>query len=209
MTDDNLRVFSGRDSSGVRGIRRAAGDEVISLSVLRHVETDDPEDAAAETDEDGAAGETEDALEEAEPALSPAAVAEIADAGEILLTVTNAGFGKRTPASEYRVTRRSGQGISNIKLSPRNGTAVAASFPVRPGDDVMLVTDEGRLIRVPADQVRVTGRASMGVRMFRLGDTEHVISVFPVVEVPGAQTEDANSEDAGSEDAGGAEPSDA
>jgi len=213
IRDDNLRVFSGRDSSGVRGIRRAAGDEVISLSVLRHVETGDGEDAAAEADEDGAVIEAED-TEEAEPVLSPAAVAEIADAGEILLTVTNAGFGKRTPASEYRVTRRSGQGISNIKLSPRNGTAVAASFPVRPGDDVMLVTDEGRLIRVPADQVRVTGRTSMGVRMFRLGDTEHVISVFPVVEVPGAQAEDIGSEDIGSDDAGsgdveGPEPSDA
>ncbi len=205
IRDDNLRVFSGRDSSGVRGIRRAAGDEVISLSVLRHVDTGDAEDAAAEADEDnGSAAETEDTLDEAEPTLSPAAAAEIADAGEILLTVTNAGFGKRTPASEYRVTRRSGQGISNIKLSPRNGTAVVASFPVRPGDDVMLVTDEGRLIRVPADQVRVTGRASMGVRMFRLGDTEHVTSVFPVVEVPGAQVEDA-----GSEDAEEAEPSDA
>ncbi len=104
--------------------------------------------------------------------------------------MTNAGFGKRTPASEYRVTRRGGQGISNIKLSPRNGTAVAASFPVRPGDDVMLVTDAGRLIRVPSDQVRVTGRTSMGVRMFRLGDTEHVTSVFPVLDAPEAAIDD-------------------
>ncbi len=207
IRDGNLRVFSGRDSSGVRGIRRATGDEVISLSVLRHVETDDPDEAAAEPDDEGA--EVEDVLDEVEPVLSPAAVAEIADAGEILLTVTNAGFGKRTPASEYRVTRRGGQGISNIKLSPRNGTAVAASFPVRPGDDVMLVTDEGRLIRVPADQVRVTGRASMGVRMFRLGDTEHVTSVFPVVEVPGTQADDVSSGDAVSEDAGTPEPPDA
>ncbi len=200
IKDDNLRVFSGRDSSGVRGIRRAEGDEVISLSVLRHVGSDEQDEAAAESladDDNGLGAEVEELLDEAEPALSPLIAAEIVDAGEILLTVTNAGFGKRTPASEYRVTRRGGQGISNIKLSPRNGTAVAASFPVRPGDDVMLVTDEGRLIRVPSDQVRVTGRASMGVRMFRLGETEHVISVFPVIEVPGAQAEEAETEDAG------------
>jgi len=200
IKDDNLRVFSGRDSSGVRGIRRAEGDEVISLSVLRHVGSDEQDDAAAESladDDNGLGADVEELLDEAEPALSPVIAAEIVDAGEILLTVTNAGFGKRTPASEYRVTRRGGQGISNIKLSPRNGTAVAASFPVRPGDDVMLVTDEGRLIRVPSDQVRVTGRASMGVRMFRLGETEHVISVFPVIEVPGAQAEEAETEDAG------------
>ena len=200
IKDDNLRVFSGRDSSGVRGIRRAKGDEVISLSVLRHVGSDEQDDAAAESladDDNGLGADVEELLDEAEPALSPVIAAEIVDAGEILLTVTNAGFGKRTPASEYRVTRRGGQGISNIKLSPRNGTAVAASFPVRPGDDVMLVTDEGRLIRVPSDQVRVTGRASMGVRMFRLGETEHVISVFPVIEVPGAQAEEAETEDAG------------
>jgi len=200
IKDDNLRVFSGRDSSGVRGIRRAEGDEVISLSVLRHVGSDEQDDAAAESladDDNGLGADVEELLDEAEPALSPVIAAEIVDAGEILLTVTNAGFGKRTPASEYRVTRRGGQGISNIKLSPRNGTAVAASFPVRLGDDVMLVTDEGRLIRVPSDQVRVTGRASMGVRMFRLGETEHVISVFPVIEVPGAQAEEAEIEDAG------------
>ncbi len=200
IKDDNLRVFSGRDSSGVRGIRRAEGDEVISLSVLRHVGSDEQDDAAAESladDDNGLGADVEELLDEAEPALSPVIAAEIVDAEEILLTVTNAGFGKRTPASEYRVTRRGGQGISNIKLSPRNGTAVAASFPVRPGDDVMLVTDEGRLIRVPSDQVRVTGRASMGVRMFRLGETEHVISVFPVIEVPGAQAEEAETEDAG------------
>jgi len=200
IKDDNLRVFSGRDSSGVRGIRRAEGDEVISLSVLRHVGSDEQDDAAAESladDDNGLGADVEELLDEAEPALSPVIAAEIVDAGEILLTVTNAGFGKRTPASEYRVTRRGGQGISNIKLSPRNGTAVAASFPVRPGGDVMLVTDEGRLIRVPSDQVRVTGRASMGVRMFRLGETEHVISVFPVIEVPGAQAEEAETEDAG------------
>ena len=96
--------------------------------------------------------------------------------------MTDGGFGKRSSAYEYRVTGRGGQGITNITLSSRNGTAVVASFPVRPGDGVMLVTDEGRLIRVPSDQVRVTGRSSMGVTLFRLGETERVSSVFPVLD---------------------------
>ena len=85
-------------------------------------------------------------------------------------------------AYEYRVTGRGGQGITNIMLSPRNGTSVVATFPVRPGDGVMLVTDEGRLIRVPADQVRVTGRQAMGVTLFRLGGSERVTTVFPVLD---------------------------
>jgi DNA gyrase subunit A len=80
------------------------------------------------------------------------------------------------------VTGRGGQGITNITLTARTGRAVAGVFPVRPGDDVMLVTDAGRLIRLPADQVRVTGRTAMGVTLFRLDAGEQVISVFPVVD---------------------------
>ncbi len=100
-----------------------------------------------------------------------------------MLTVTDSGFGKRSSAYEYRVTGRGGQGIANITLSAkRNGKAVAASFQVREGDDVMLVTDGGRLIRVPVDQVRITGRSVMGVTLFRLDDDERVTSVFPVLE---------------------------
>jgi DNA gyrase subunit A len=107
--------------------------------------------------------------------------------------VTDAGFGKRSSAYEYRASGRGGLGIANIMLSPRNGSAVAASFPVRPGDDVMLVTDAGRLIRVPADQVRITGRQAMGVTLFRVDADEHVTSVFPVIE--NADDENGASED--------------
>ena len=172
IRDDTLRVFTGRDSSGVRGIRLQPGDEVISLSVLQHVT------APVIEEEDEPAPELEE--EDAAPAIDRTARIDVLH--EILLTVTNAGFGKRSSATAYRVTGRGGQGITNIALAARNGTAVVASFPVRPGDSVMLVTDAGRLIRVPSDQVRVTGRASMGVRLFRLGETEHVTSVFPVLE---------------------------
>ncbi len=219
---DNVRVFSGRDSSGVRGIRLQPGDAVISLSVLRHVDTGDATDAAEEEAIAPAQAEslldvpppepvpdapvaetplldeplpnpimadTPDALLDAplaDPILGvdePAAVSEPAVAGdEILLTVTDRGFGKRSLARQYRVTGRGGQGIININLTPRTGTEVVASFPVHPGDDVMLVTDAGRLIRVRSDQVRVTGRNSMGVTVFRLDETERVTSVFPVLD---------------------------
>ena len=192
ITDETLRVFSGRDSSGVRGIKLGADDEVMSLSVLRHVEAT-PEERAAylkyaaaqRRNGDDEAAETPEAGEEpvSDIALSEARIAELAAAEEILLTVTDFGFGKRSSAYEYRVTGRGGQGIANITLSARrNGKAVAASFQVREGDDVMMVTDGGRLIRVPVDQVRITGRAAMGVTMFRLDDDERVTSVFPVLE---------------------------
>jgi DNA gyrase subunit A len=99
------------------------------------------------------------------------------------------GFGTRSSAYEYRVTGRGGQGIVNITLAPRNGKSVVATFPVREGDDVMLVTDIGRLIRVPADQVRITGRQAMGVTLFRVDAGEHVTSVFPVIEEESDDTE--------------------
>ena len=195
LSDDTVRVFAGRDSSGVRGIRLAAGDEVIGLSVLEHVAASNEERAAylrianakrrgngnGNGDEDG-----EPAVDAEEPVadvqLDDARVQQMAEAEEFLLTVTDVGFGKRSSAYEYRVTGRGGQGIANVILTLRNGIAVAASFPVRPGDDVMLVTDAGRLIRVPADQVRVTGRQAMGVTLFRVDAGEHVTSVFPVIE---------------------------
>ena len=224
IADDTLRVFAGRDSSGVRGIRLADGDEVISLSVLRHVEAGTEERIAflrataqrrrgGEDDEAASVnGDGEDAQGEAsaqsettgeaagEVTLSPERLAELEAQEEILLTVTDAGFGKRSSAYEYRVTGRGGQGITNIALSARNGAAVAATFPVRPGDGVMLVTDEGRLIRVPADQVRITGRSAMGVTLFRLGETERVTSVFPVLdEAQGGDAADVPAEGGGAD----------
>jgi len=191
VTDDTLRVFAGRDSAGVRGIRLGKGDEVMSLSVLQHVDADNDERAAylkqATAKRRGNGDEDEaDAVDPDEATgdvvLSADRIRHLEEKEEILLTVTDAGFGKRSSAYEYRVTGRGGQGIANITLAPRNGTAVAASFPVRQGDDVMLVTDAGRLIRVPADQVRITGRQAMGVTLFRVDAGEHVTSVFPVVE---------------------------
>jgi DNA gyrase subunit A len=213
--EENLRVFAGRESSGVRGIRLGNGkarDEVISLSILRHVEVTTEERMAylraaaarrrgnGNGEEEAMAAEPAADAEEpvAEVTLSPERMAELEAAEEFLLTVTDGGFGKRSSAYEYRVSGRGGQGIANITLTPRTGGAVAATFPVRPGDDVMLVTDAGRLIRLPADQVRLTGRTAMGVTLFRLDAGERVTSVFPVIETaedapePGGEEEGAD-----------------
>jgi DNA gyrase subunit A len=207
LADDTVRVFAGRDSSGVRGIRLVPGDEVISLSILEHVAVTNEERAAylkvanarrrSNGDEEPEAPSDGDEPV-AEVQLDESGMQMLERAEEFLLTVTDAGFGKRSSAYEYRVTGRGGQGIANIMLGVRNGIAVAASFPVRDGDDVMLVTDAGRLIRVPADQVRVTGRQAMGVTLFRVIAGEHVTSVFPVIEAvsdengePGTMPEDA------------------
>ncbi len=201
LSDDTVRVFAGRDSSGVRGIKLAAKDEVITLSVLRHVDASNEEREAyiklanakrRGTGDDDVEPPTEVEETVAEVALSAERVLELEAAEEMLLTVTDAGFGKRSSAYEYRVSGRGGQGIANITLAPRNGRAVAATFPVRQGDDVMLVTDAGRLIRVPADQVRITGRAAMGVTLFRVNAGERVTAVFPVLE---DETDDTGADD--------------
>ncbi len=198
ISDEILRVFSGRDSAGVRGIKLGAADEVNSLAVLRHVDATHGERAAylrtiaarrrmsgyEEEAAEVAAEPTPEAEEEngTDITLSAERIADMTAAEEILLTVTDGGFGKRSSAYDYRVSGRGGLGITNIMLAPRNGTAVVATLPVRRGDDVMLVTDAGRLIRVPADQVRITARQTMGVTLFRLGAGERVTSVFPVIE---------------------------
>jgi DNA gyrase subunit A len=197
ITNETLRVFAGRDSAGVRGIRLAEDDEVISLSVLRHTEVTTEERlaylklAAARR---RASAEVEEASESDESApeiaLSPTRVAELERAEEFLLTVTDLGFGKRSSAYEYRVSGRGRQGITNIVLSPRNGSAVVAAFPTHPGDHVMLVTNTGRLIRVPVDEVRITGRQAMGVTLVKLDSGEHVSSVFPVLETNGLAEEE-------------------
>jgi len=199
--EDTLRVFAGRDSSGVRGIRLLPGDKVISLAVLAHVTASVGEREAYlrhAVQKRRAAGQFADDVESPPDATEAEAPAEnVADrrldeleaAEEILLCVTDRGFGKRSSAYEYRVSGRGGQGIGNLTLSARTGREVVATFAVRPGDGVMLVTDGGRLIRLPADQVRITGRGAMGVMLLRLDEDERVTSCFPIVE-DAAETSD-------------------
>jgi DNA gyrase subunit A len=188
---DEVRVFAGRDSTGVRGIRLAAGDSVISMAILRSVQAS-PEERAAyvkhanamrkargeavETDEPAV---TEDDEGEATGALAPLPVDRIAAleaAEEIILTVSTEGYGKRTSAYEFRRTGRGGQGLLAQDLTKRGGR-LTASFPVDEGDQILLVTDQGQLIRTPVSQVRMVGRNTSGVIIFRTGADEHVVSV--------------------------------
>ena len=215
-TEDVLRVFASRDSSGVRGIRLAKGDEVIALSVLRHVEATPAEREAAirnaalrrrtngngngtEEVEAAPAPASEDGEEEgvAEITLSADRARELEEQEEIILTITDGGFGKRSLAYDYRITGRGGQGLENMVFSRRTGREVVATFPVRPGDDVMLVTDTGRLIRLPADQVRLTRRRGLGVMMLRLNEGERVTSCFPVVDDQGEAGPDSGAAQTG------------
>lgn len=217
ITDETLRVFAGRGSSGVRGIRLADGDKVISLAVLNHVEATVDErstylrmanakrraENAAENGEDDAETSVVDTDEEETSStselLTPERFAELEAAEEILLVVSDGGFGRRSSAYDYRVSGRGGQGITNMTFSAnKRGTEVAATLPVLSGTDVMLVTDAGRLIRVPVDQVRVMARQASGVTLFRLNDGEHVTSVFPVMD----DETDEDSTDAAAEPSG-------
>ncbi len=105
-------------------------------------------------------------------------------AGEdpLLLNITNKGFGKRTLASEYRKTGRGGQGVTNMALTDKNGGEVVATFPVTDDHQIMLVTDQGQLIRTPVDTVRTTGRSAQGVTIFKVGDDENVVSVAWLIQ---------------------------
>ncbi len=181
---DELRVFKSRASTGIRGIKLAKGDEVVSISVIHHVEATPDERAAylrmasklrhqvedVETDTDEEEESTSSNI-----ILTQERFDELARQEEFLLAVTTKGFGKRTSAYEYRTAGRGGQGIKNMKLSAKNGEIVCSSA-VTEGDEVMLVTNGGQIIRMPIDDVRFVGRQTQGVTLFRIEDGEEVVS---------------------------------
>jgi DNA gyrase subunit A len=183
-----VRVFSGRTSTGVRGIRLAEGDEIISMSILHHVEASPAERAAyfKKKREEGhemvgeAAPEAEDVSDE-DITLSQERYEELKRQEQYILTVTERGYGKRTSSYEYRVTGRGGQGIWNMEMSDRNG-AIVASFPVTDTQQVMMVTNGGQVIRSPIHDVRVAGRKTLGVTLFRVGADERVVSVASIAD---------------------------
>ncbi len=190
---DDIRVFSGRTSTGVRGIKIADGDEVISMSVLKHVEVT-PEERAAYlkaanklrgADEEGM--ENEDAA--ADISLSAERFKELQEKEQFLLTATNGGFGKRTSAYEYRLTGRGGQGITNMSLTKKNGGEVVATFPVTDSHQVMLISNMGQMIRMPIGGVRFTGRSAQGVTLFKVAEGENVVSVAWLIEEEGDAAE--------------------
>ena len=191
---DEVRVFAGRDSTGVRGIRLADGDSVISMAILRSVQATADERAAyvkqANANRRAASGEGEDVEETSaddeedvagDAAISLERFAQLGAAEEFILTVSTEGYGKRTSAYEFRRTGRGGQGLLAQDLTKRGGR-LTASFPVDEGDQILLVTDQGQLIRTPVSQVRMVGRNTSGVIIFRTSAEEHVVSVERLAE---------------------------
>ena len=177
----DVRVFSGRNSTGVRGIRLADDDRVISMSLLRHVEFEVEErnayikrSRAERADRDEVSDENGEA-----PAveLSAERYGEMAAQDQYILTVAASGYGKRSSAYEYRVSGRGGQGITNINLTRNGENSVVASFPVHSGDQLLLVTDAGQLVRTTVEDIRIAGRSTSGVIVFRVADDERVVSV--------------------------------
>ena len=171
-----VRVFKGRDSTGVRGIRLDGKDSVISMSVLTHADFD---------------SETRDSYLRGEMAAER--MEAMAAAEQHILTISENGFGKRTSAYEYRITGRGGSGIANIDLTEKTGPVVA-SFPVLHSDEIMLVTDGGKLIRIPVDGVRVVGRKTQGVTLVRTAEDERVVSAARLGEVTGSDEEGLDDE---------------
>ena len=190
---EDVRVFKGRDSTGVRGIRLEGEDYLISMSILRHVEATPDERAAFIKMSRAVAGEEAEVTggdEEAssETTLSPERYAEMGAAEQVILTISANGYGKRTSSYEYRITGRGGKGIVAMAVNERNGPLVA-SFPVEDADQIMLVTDGGQLIRTPVHGIRKAGRSTQGVIVINAADDEHVVSVEHITEDDGEESE--------------------
>ena len=195
----DVRVFKGRDSAGVRGIKLGAGDQVISMAILTHVEAEAEERAAflrmrralrGEEGENGAENGGEESEDHAGPVaqLRGERYAQMAEAEQFILTVSANGYGKRSSSYEYRVTGRGGKGIVAMIVNKRNGNLVA-SFPVGESDEIMLVSDGGQLIRCPVRDIRVAGRATQGVTIFDTAEDEHVVSVEHIPEEAEAEAQ--------------------
>jgi DNA gyrase subunit A len=170
----DVREFQSRASMGVRGVRLLEDDQVISMSILRRVGTT-PEEREAylrcpawrEKDENCT--------------LPPERYTALVEGEQFLLTITVNGYGKRSSTYEYRRTNRGGQGIINIVTSERNG-GVVASFPVKPGEQLILVTDQGKMIRTTVGDIRIAGRNTQGVTIFNVAENEKVVSVAKIDE---------------------------
>ena len=193
LTD--VRVFQGRNSTGVRGIKLPKGIKVISMSLLNHTDYSTAERAAylkrsrIERLEPGVTEEAVDVenydeehqtIDDSELILSDDLYKEMTQREQFVLTVTAKGFGKRSSAYEYRVAGRGGQGIANIDLSKIEGNSVVSSFPVEPHTELVMMTDGGQLIRTGVSEIRIAGRSTRGVTLFRIATDENVVTVTPM-----------------------------
>jgi DNA gyrase subunit A len=207
----DVRVFKGRMSSGVRGINLGKADEVISMAILTHVEAEAAERAAyvRQANMVRRGGEQELDIEPEteggeEFVLSPERYAELSAYEQMVLTISENGYGKRSSAYEYRVSGRGGKGIIGMIVNERNGKLLA-SFPAEDSDQLMLVTDRGQLIRVPVDGISVVGRSTQGVIVFDTATDERVVSVEHIPEETGSGDED-DGEDGDSEESRAPDP---
>ena len=174
----DLRIFSGRSSIGVRGVRLAKNDSVISLAILNGIDFD-----VEERNEYLRVSSLIRKNEKYDMSLLSEEKFNILKKNEeFILSVTDKGFGKRSSAFEYRKTNRGGVGIANMQLGERNGSQVVASFPITDNDQLMLVTDKGKLIRCPVNDIRIAGRQTQGVTLFNVSDEEKVVSVAKLEE---------------------------
>ena len=182
-----IRVFKSRGSTGVRGIRLAEGDKVVSMSIIRHFEADPAERAAylkqrrllAGNLEEEVEGDDEEAV--AEGQLSTERYAEMSAAEDLILTITSKGLGKLSSSHDYPVRGRGGMGVTAFEKTMRGGPLVA-SFKVDPADQIMLATSTGQSIRVPVDQISFRSRSAGGVKVFNTGGDEEVVSVARVAD---------------------------
>jgi len=210
---DEVRLFKGRDSDGVRGIKLDDDDSVISMTVLTHVDADAAERAAylkqanmlrraqgEEIVEEAAEAEADEEVIEGAADLSSERFAELSAKEQFVLTVSERGFGKRSSSYEYRTSGRGGKGIVAMVVNDRNGPLVA-SFPVADSDQIMLVTDGGQLIRCPVNDVRIAGRNTQGVRIFKTDAEEKVVSVEHIPDDGSEGEESEGGEDHGDDGA--------
>lgn len=192
---DDVRVFAGRNSVGVRGISLGAEDRIISMTIVGHVDAEPWERAAylkrsaterraAGVDEDDIALVGEEVTEEGQ--LSDERYEYLKNHEQFVLTVSVKGFGKRSSSYDFRTSGRGGKGIRATDTSKTTeiGELVAA-FPVEDGDQIMLVSDGGQLIRVPVNGIRIASRATKGVTIFSTAKDEKVVSVERISEPEG------------------------
>ena len=172
INSGKIRIFKGRSSKGIKGINLKNDDRVISLTVLNHVKITSDESKAyiKKTRKDDV-----EATENTDFEISDAKYEEFKLREEFILTITENGFGKRTSSYEFRESGRGGQGIINIISSERNGN-IAASYSVKADDDIMLITNKGQMIRCSVADIRITGRNTQGVRIFKVDQEEKVVS---------------------------------
>ena len=199
----DVRVFSGRTSTGNRGINLAEGDSVIGMGVLKHVEVTPAEARAyfkwdaqsrdgAEVEVEGEEAEAGDTGEVADVPFERLMLLKAQE--QFILTVTSSGLGKRASTFEYRITGRGGKGLRAHKLT--GGARLVASFPVKDEEELLLVTDKGQLIRTGVDQIRIAGRATQGVILINVGEDEHVVATERL-EALGGDEGEAGTEEGG------------